>query len=105
MDALAYADMTTGPTGLGMSVEDRLAEILERYGPGRPDPSGHQQGARRPGERGSTHRNPFGCKGCRSPDVGLRTVFAPVVDPQPHRWVDVEVVQAFERDEPDLAGL
>jgi len=32
MDALAYADMTTGPTGLGVNVEDRLAEILERYG-------------------------------------------------------------------------
>jgi hypothetical protein len=28
-----------------------------------------------------------------------------VVDPQPHRWVDVEVVQAFEQDEPYLAGL
>ena len=28
-----------------------------------------------------------------------------MVDPQRHRWVDVEVVQAFERDEPYLAGL
>jgi hypothetical protein len=36
MDALAYADMTTGPTGLGVSVDDRLAEILERYGPDDP---------------------------------------------------------------------
>jgi len=36
MDALAYADMTTGPTGLGVSVEDRLAEILDRYGPDDP---------------------------------------------------------------------
>ena len=36
MDALAYADMTTGPTGLGVSVEDRLAEILGRYGPDDP---------------------------------------------------------------------
>ena len=36
MDALAYADMTTGPTGLGVSVEDRLTEILERYGPDDP---------------------------------------------------------------------
>jgi putative nucleotidyltransferase with HDIG domain len=36
MDALAYADMTTGPTGRGMSVEDRLEEILERYGPDDP---------------------------------------------------------------------
>ena len=32
MDALAYADMTTGPTGRGVCVEERLAEILERYG-------------------------------------------------------------------------
>ena len=30
-DALIYADMTTGPTGTAMSVEDRLAEILRRY--------------------------------------------------------------------------
>lgn len=36
MDALTYADMTTGPSGLGVSVEDRLAEILERYGPDDP---------------------------------------------------------------------
>ena len=36
MDALAYADMTTGPTGLGVSVEDRLAEILDRHGPNDP---------------------------------------------------------------------
>ena len=36
MDALAYADMTTGPTGRGVTVEDRLAEILERYGPDDP---------------------------------------------------------------------
>jgi hypothetical protein len=36
MDALAYADMTTGPTGLGVSVEDRHAEILDRYGPDDP---------------------------------------------------------------------
>ena len=36
MDALAYADMTTGPTGLGVSAEDRLTEILERYGPDDP---------------------------------------------------------------------
>ena len=36
MDALTYADMTTGPTGRGVSVEDRLAEILDRYGPDDP---------------------------------------------------------------------
>ncbi len=30
-DALIWADMTTGPTGLTVTVEDRLAEILRRY--------------------------------------------------------------------------
>ena len=33
-DALWYADLTTGPGGEPMTVEDRLAEIVERYGPG-----------------------------------------------------------------------
>ena len=33
MDALAYTDMTTGRTGRTVTVEDRLAEILKRYGP------------------------------------------------------------------------
>ena len=32
-DALAYCDMTTGPSGNMVSVYDRLAEIRERYGP------------------------------------------------------------------------
>ena len=32
-DALAYCDMTTTPTGDVVSVHDRLAEIVERYGP------------------------------------------------------------------------
>ncbi|SCG80645.1 HD domain-containing protein [Micromonospora echinaurantiaca] len=32
-DALWYADMTTGPDGQNLSVEDRLAEIRQRYGP------------------------------------------------------------------------
>lgn len=30
-DALTFADMTTGPTGQAVTVEERLAEILERY--------------------------------------------------------------------------
>jgi hypothetical protein len=33
-DALAYCDMTTTPTGGVVSVESRLSEIVERYGPG-----------------------------------------------------------------------
>jgi HD superfamily phosphodiesterase len=32
-DALAYCDMTTTPTGDVVSVQDRLSEIAERYGP------------------------------------------------------------------------
>ena len=33
-DALAYADQTTGPTGDRVTVEERLAEVLVRHGPG-----------------------------------------------------------------------
>ena len=33
VDALWYCDMTTGPDGRTVSVEDRLAEIRARYGP------------------------------------------------------------------------
>ncbi len=32
-DALTFADMTTSPTGQPVTVEERLAEILERYPP------------------------------------------------------------------------
>lgn len=32
-DALWYADMTTGPDGQDLTVDQRLAEIRERYGP------------------------------------------------------------------------
>ncbi|RYP88771.1 HDIG domain-containing protein [Nocardioides guangzhouensis] len=32
-DALCYCDMTTGPDGQRMTVQDRLVEIRERYGP------------------------------------------------------------------------
>lgn len=31
---IAWADMTTGPTGLTVTVEERLDEICARYGPG-----------------------------------------------------------------------
>lgn len=33
-DALTFADMTTGPGGDPVTVEERLVEILERYPPG-----------------------------------------------------------------------
>ncbi|MEU5913633.1 HD domain-containing protein [Micromonospora sp. NPDC047527] len=32
-DALSYSDMTTGPDGQDLTVQERLAEIRERYGP------------------------------------------------------------------------
>ena len=35
-DALIYCDLTTGPDGQRMSVEQRLAEIRNRYGPDDP---------------------------------------------------------------------
>ncbi len=35
-DALIYCDMTAGPDGQRMSVEQRLADIHARYGPGDP---------------------------------------------------------------------
>jgi putative nucleotidyltransferase with HDIG domain len=35
-DALIYCDMTTGPDGQHMHVEQRLADIHARYGPGDP---------------------------------------------------------------------
>jgi HD domain len=33
-DALTYCDLTTGPTGLPMTFEDRVAEVEQRYGEG-----------------------------------------------------------------------
>ncbi len=37
-DALTYCDMTTGPDGQDLSVDDRLADIYSRYGPDPPEP-------------------------------------------------------------------
>jgi hypothetical protein len=36
LDALTYADMTTGPAGERVDLEERIAEILERYAPDDP---------------------------------------------------------------------
>lgn len=35
-DALTYCDMTTGPTGATVTVEDRLVEVVHRYPEGHP---------------------------------------------------------------------
>lgn len=32
-DALVFCDMTTGPTGEGLSFDERVSDIYERYGP------------------------------------------------------------------------
>lgn len=34
LDALTYCDMTSGPTGERVTLEQRLAEVTRRYGPG-----------------------------------------------------------------------
>lgn len=34
LDALTYCDMTSGPDGQQVTVEQRLAEVTDRYGPG-----------------------------------------------------------------------
>jgi hypothetical protein len=34
LDALTYSDMTTGPDGQAMTLEQRISEIIARYGPG-----------------------------------------------------------------------
>ena len=34
-DALTYCDLTTGPTGLPITFEDRIAEVEQRYGEGK----------------------------------------------------------------------
>ena len=34
LDALTYCDMTSGPSGERMTLDERLAEIIQRYGPG-----------------------------------------------------------------------
>ena len=36
LDALTYADMTTGPAGQRVAFDERIAEILERYSPDDP---------------------------------------------------------------------
>ena len=34
LDALTYCDMTSGPDGQRVTLEQRLAEVTRRYGPG-----------------------------------------------------------------------
>ncbi len=53
-DALVYADQTVGPHGVSMTVEQRLAEMLRRHGPGSPHAVAHQQ--REPRLRGAVRR-------------------------------------------------
>lgn len=53
-DALIYADQTVGPDGRVMSVEQRLADMLRRHGPGSPKAAAYPQ--RAPLLRAAVHR-------------------------------------------------
>jgi hypothetical protein len=44
-DALIYADQTVGPNGLSMNLEQRLADMIERHGPGSPNAAAHARRA------------------------------------------------------------
>ncbi|MET0426618.1 MAG: HD domain-containing protein [Actinoplanes sp.] len=44
-DALTFADQTVGPYGRRMNVDERLADMLRRHGPGSPNAEVHQQRA------------------------------------------------------------
>ncbi|MDI2128758.1 HD domain-containing protein [Yinghuangia seranimata] len=54
LDALIYADMTTGPQGQSLDFEDRIDEILVRYQPG--DPVHQAITNARPYLRAAVHR-------------------------------------------------
>jgi putative nucleotidyltransferase with HDIG domain len=40
-DALTYADQTVGPDGMGMTIEERMREMLARHGPDSPNARAH----------------------------------------------------------------
>jgi hypothetical protein len=44
-DALTCADQTVGPHGRRMNVDERLADMIRRHGPGSPNAAVHQQRA------------------------------------------------------------
>lgn len=44
-DALTWADQTTGPDGGPVTVEERLAEMLDRHGSGSPNARAHERRA------------------------------------------------------------
>ena len=43
LDALTYADQTTGPVGEPMTIQRRLTDMLRRHGPGSPNSLIHYQ--------------------------------------------------------------
>jgi putative nucleotidyltransferase with HDIG domain len=53
-DALTCADQTVGPHGRRMNVDERLADMVHRHGPGSPNAAVHQQ--RAPLIRAAVHR-------------------------------------------------
>jgi hypothetical protein len=86
-DLLWYVDMTTGPDGESVGVQERLAEIRQRYGPEdvvsrfwrRAEPAILDVVSR------VEHRL---VEANGSTDVGLNPIFEPVADPQHHRRMD-----------------
>lgn len=98
-EALIYCDMTTGPDGQHLDVDDRLAEIRQRYGPGdavtraitRSAPTlaaavrrVQDKLAKRGTERGTVRPR---SRQDGLVDVGTVVAFHIVVDPHPHRAV------------------
>jgi HD domain len=82
-DALTYCDMTTGPTGLPMRFEDRIAEVEQRYGEGEIVDALRQA---TPYLRGAVARTKDRLSRRkwepRSGDDGLRAVLKVVTDPE-----------------------
>jgi HD domain len=82
-DALTYCDLTTGPTGLPMTFEDRVAEVEQRYGDGEIVEALQQA---TPYLAGAIERTKDRLRQprlrTRSGDDRLRTAFEVVPDPQ-----------------------
>jgi hypothetical protein len=86
-DLLWYVDMTTGPDGESVDVQQRLAEIRQRYGPddvvsrfwSHAEPAIMEVVSRVERRLGAANG---------STDVGLSPTLEPMPDPQPHRRMD-----------------
>ena len=92
MDALTFADMTIGPAGQPMTLDERIEEIRRRYPPD--DPVHRAIVRARPLLQAAIDRTQHRLdERVGSADVGRAAPLQVVVDPQPHRGMDVEAVQ------------